>query len=76
MTIAEFTLAIVIGRRKETTGIGGLTFQAFIGKPADAAVVQHVTESAIVISVACQRGGDVHNVRHGVLLRCVCVCVC
>ncbi len=75
MTIAEFTLAIVIGRRKETTGIGGLTFQAFIDKPTDAAIVQHVTEGAIVISVAGQRGGDVQSVRHGVLLRCVNRCL-
>ena len=69
MMIAEVTLAVAIGSCKETTGIGGLTFQAFIGKPTDAVIVQYVTEGAIVISVAGQCCRDVQSVRHGVLLR-------
>ena len=69
--IAEVALAVVIGRCKETTGIGSLTFQAFIGKSTDAMIVQHVAESAIVVSIAGQGSGDEQAVGHDVLHECV-----
>ncbi len=73
VTIADVAPAIVIGRRKETTGIGGLTFQTVKCDTTDAAIVQHVTEGTIVISVAGQCGCDEQSVRHDGLLRFVCL---
>ena len=71
MAIAGVALTVAIGCRKVTTGVGGLTFQAFIGKLADAAIVQHVAESAIVVSIAGQCGRDEQIVGHDVLHECV-----
>lgn len=71
MTIANVTPAVAIGSCKETTRVCCLTFQPVIVRPADAAIVQHVTESAIVVSITGQCGGDLQSVGHGVLPRCV-----
>ena len=70
MTIAEVAIAIAIGSCKVTTGIGGLTFQTIICKPADAAIVQHVAEGTIVVSIAGQCGSDEQIVGHDVLHEC------
>ena len=71
MTIAEVALTVTIGSCKETTGIGGTTFQAFIEELADTLIVQHVAESAVVVSIAGQCGSDVQSVGHDGLHECV-----
>lgn len=75
MTIAEVALTVTIGRCKETTGIGGLTFQTVIGKTTDTPIVQHVAENTIVVSIAGQCGRDEQIVGHDVLHESFKVCV-
>ena len=74
MTVAEVALAVAIGSCKETTGIGGLTFQSVIIGHADAAIVQHVAEGTIVVSIAGQCGCDEQIVGHDGLPECGLAC--
>ena len=76
MTIADVATAIAVGSCEVTTGIGGLTFQSVIIGHADAAIVQHVAESAIVVSIAGHSSGDEQAVGHDVLHECVKVVLC
>ena len=75
MTIAEVAPAIAIGSCKETTGIDGTTFQAFIEELADTPIVQHVAEGTIVVSIAGHGGRGEQVVRHDVLHGCVNRCL-
>lgn len=55
MTIANVPLTIEIGSCAETAGVDGLTVQPVIVELTDTPIVQHVTESTIVVSIAGQR---------------------